>query len=44
MDIVPEYSARITGDAKLSRPMKIVVDSGNGIPGRSEERRVGKEC
>ena len=33
MDIVPEYSARITGDAKLARPMKIVVDSGNGIPG-----------
>jgi phosphomannomutase len=33
MDIVPEYTARITGDAKLSRPMKIVVDSGNGIPG-----------
>jgi len=33
MDIVPEYSARITGDAKLKRPMKVVVDSGNGIPG-----------
>ena len=33
MDIAPEYSARITGDAKLARPMKIVVDSGNGIPG-----------
>ncbi len=33
MDIVPEYSARITGDARLARPMKIVVDSGNGIPG-----------
>jgi phosphomannomutase len=33
MDIVPEYSARIVGDARLSRPMKIVVDSGNGIPG-----------
>ena len=33
MDIVPEYSARIVGDAKLSRPMKIVIDSGNGIPG-----------
>jgi phosphomannomutase len=33
MDIVPEYTARITGDAKLARPMKIVVDSGNGIPG-----------
>ncbi|MFZ2989410.1 phosphomannomutase/phosphoglucomutase [Ideonella sp.] len=33
MDIVPEYTARITGDCKLARPMKIVVDSGNGIPG-----------
>jgi phosphomannomutase len=33
MDVVPEYSARITRDCKLSRPMKIVVDSGNGIPG-----------
>jgi len=35
MDIVPEYSARIAGDCKLKRPMKIVVDSGNGIPGAS---------
>ena len=35
MDIVPEYSARITGDCKLKRRMKIVVDSGNGIPGAS---------
>jgi len=33
MDIVPEYSHRITSDCKLARPMKIVVDSGNGIPG-----------
>ncbi len=33
MNIVPEYTARILGDAKLARPMKIVVDSGNGIPG-----------
>ena len=33
MDIVAEYSHRITSDCKLSRPMKIVVDSGNGIPG-----------
>jgi len=33
MDIVPEYQARIVGDCKLARPMKIVVDSGNGIPG-----------
>jgi phosphomannomutase len=35
MDIVPEYSGRITGDCRLARPMKIVVDSGNGIPGAS---------
>ena len=35
MDIVPEYRARIAGDCKLARPMKIVVDSGNGIPGAS---------
>ncbi len=33
MDIVAEYTARIVGDAKLARTMKIVVDSGNGIPG-----------
>ena len=31
MDIVPEYSARITGDAQLKRPMKIVVDSGASV-------------
>ena len=35
MDIGAEYLARITGDCKLTRPMKIVVDSGNGIPGAS---------
>jgi len=35
MDILAEYRARITGDCKLARPMKIVVDSGNGIPGAS---------
>jgi phosphomannomutase len=35
MNIVPEYSARITNDCKLARRMKIVVDSGNGIPGAS---------
>jgi len=33
MDIVAEYTQRIVGDCKLARPMKIVVDSGNGIPG-----------
>jgi phosphomannomutase len=35
MDIVPEYGARIARDCKLARRMKIVVDSGNGIPGAS---------
>ena len=35
MDIGAEYAARITSDCKLARPMKIVVDSGNGIPGAS---------
>ena len=35
MDIGAEYAARITGDCRLARPMKIVVDSGNGIPGAS---------
>jgi phosphomannomutase len=35
MDIVPEYAARIVSDCRLSRPMTVVVDSGNGIPGAS---------
>jgi phosphomannomutase len=35
MDVLAEYGARIVADCKLSRPMKIVVDSGNGIPGAS---------
>jgi phosphomannomutase len=35
MDILSEYSHRIISDCKLARPMKIVVDSGNGIPGAS---------
>ncbi|MCK6426142.1 MAG: phosphomannomutase/phosphoglucomutase [Burkholderiaceae bacterium] len=35
LDILPEYSQRIVGDCRLARPMKIVVDSGNGIPGAS---------
>ena len=32
-DIFADYLARIVGDAKLKRPMKIVVDCGNGAPG-----------
>jgi phosphomannomutase len=35
LDILPEYTQRIVGDCKLSRTLKIVVDSGNGIPGAS---------
>ncbi|GAB2724806.1 phosphomannomutase/phosphoglucomutase [Melaminivora jejuensis] len=34
-DVLADYSARIVGDVKLARPMKIVVDSGNGIAGAS---------
>jgi phosphomannomutase/phosphoglucomutase len=32
-DIAPAYLARIIGDVKLARPMKIAVDCGNGVPG-----------
>ncbi|HAN55106.1 MAG TPA: phosphomannomutase/phosphoglucomutase, partial [Betaproteobacteria bacterium] len=32
-DIAPAYLDRIVGDIKLARPMKIIVDSGNGVPG-----------
>jgi len=35
MDVGAEYLARIAGDCHLARPMKIVVDSGNGITGAS---------
>ncbi|NMM79418.1 phosphomannomutase/phosphoglucomutase [Acidovorax sp. SRB_14] len=34
-DVLPAYRARIVGDIALARPMKIVVDSGNGIAGAS---------
>ena len=32
-DIAGEYIARIVGDVKLARPMKVIVDAGNGVPG-----------
>ncbi|MHB1176135.1 MAG: phosphomannomutase/phosphoglucomutase [Sulfuriferula sp.] len=32
-DIAPAYLDRIAGDIKLARPMKVIVDSGNGVPG-----------
>lgn len=33
VDVTEAYTQRIAGDIKLARPMKIVVDSGNGIAG-----------
>ncbi|WP_095950830.1 phosphomannomutase/phosphoglucomutase [Variovorax boronicumulans] len=33
VDVTEAYVQRIVGDIKLARPMKIVVDSGNGIAG-----------
>ena len=32
-DVTPAYRDRIVSDIRLARPMKIVVDSGNGIAG-----------
>jgi phosphomannomutase len=34
-DVLADYSARIVGDIKLARPIKIVVDCGNGVAGAS---------
>ena len=34
-DIAAAYTKRIAEDVKLARPMKIVIDSGNGIAGAS---------
>ncbi|NDU85463.1 MAG: phosphomannomutase/phosphoglucomutase [Ferrovum sp.] len=34
LDISEDYIKRIVSSVTLGRPMKIVVDSGNGIPGR----------
>ncbi len=35
MDVGAEYTHRIATDCRLARPLKLVVDSGNGIPGAS---------
>ena len=35
MDILAEYTARIAADCRLARPMRIAIDSGNGIAGAS---------
>ncbi len=34
-DVLPAYRERIVGDIRLARPMKIVVDCGNGVAGAS---------
>lgn len=33
VDILEEYLARVTGDVRLERPLKLVVDCGNGVAG-----------
>jgi phosphomannomutase/phosphoglucomutase len=43
-NIAAQYLARITGDIKLARPMKIAVDCGNGVAGATAPelyRRLG---
>ncbi|WP_029463276.1 phosphomannomutase/phosphoglucomutase [Serpentinimonas barnesii] len=35
IDVLPDYVARIVADVKLQRPLKIVIDSGNGVAGAS---------
>jgi phosphomannomutase/phosphoglucomutase len=45
-DIAEAYLSRVAGDVKLARPMKIVVDCGNGIAGATAPelyRRLGCE-
>src|SRR5574340_1089578 len=45
-NIAAEYIDRIAGDIRLARPMKIVVDCGNGVPGAFAPalyRRLGCE-
>ena len=34
-DVLPAYLERIVQDIRLARPMKVVVDSGNGVAGAS---------
>jgi len=33
IDVIPSYIERITSDVRLERPLKIVVDCGNGVAG-----------
>ncbi|MSQ52207.1 MAG: phosphomannomutase/phosphoglucomutase [Betaproteobacteria bacterium] len=45
-EIVEDYLARIVGDIRLARPMKIAIDCGNGVAGATAAelyRRLGCE-
>ena len=33
IDVVPSYLERVTSDVRLERPLKIIVDCGNGVAG-----------
>ena len=33
LDVVPDYLTRILADVKLTRPLRVVVDCGNGVAG-----------
>lgn len=37
-DVVPDYIERITSDVQLARPLKVVVDCGNGVAGEIAPR------
>ncbi|HEX22562.1 MAG TPA: phosphomannomutase/phosphoglucomutase, partial [Chromatiales bacterium] len=37
-DVVSQYIERITGDVKLARAMKVIVDCGNGVAGDAAPR------
>lgn len=37
-DVLPQYIERIAADVKLARPMKVVVDCGNGVAGVAAPR------
>jgi phosphomannomutase/phosphoglucomutase len=45
-NVLPDYLERILGDVKLARPMRVVIDCGNGVAGASAGelyRRLGCE-
>ncbi|WP_286237084.1 phosphomannomutase/phosphoglucomutase [Neptuniibacter halophilus] len=42
LDISQTYLDRILGDVRLTRPLKVVVDCGNGIPGKLAPQLIDK--